>query len=25
MIIVGSRKMVVYDEIAENKLLIYDK
>jgi predicted dehydrogenase len=25
MIIVGSRKMVVYDDIAENKLLIYDK
>jgi predicted dehydrogenase len=25
MIIVGSRKMVVYDDIAENKLIIYDK
>jgi predicted dehydrogenase len=25
MIIVGSRKMVVYDDIAENKILIYDK
>ena len=25
MIIVGSRKMVVYDDIAENKLVIYDK
>ena len=25
MIIVGSRKMVVYDDVAENKLLIYDK
>ena len=25
MIIVGSRKMVVYDDISENKLLIYDK
>jgi len=25
MIIVGSRKMVVYDDIAENKLLVYDK
>jgi len=25
MIIVGSHKMVVYDDIAENKLLIYDK
>jgi predicted dehydrogenase len=24
-IIVGSRKMVVYDDIAENKILIYDK
>jgi predicted dehydrogenase len=25
MIIVGSRKMVVYDDIAENKIVIYDK
>ena len=25
MIIVGSRKMVVYDDIAENKIAIYDK
>jgi predicted dehydrogenase len=25
MIIVGSRKMVVYDDIADNKLAIYDK
>ena len=25
MIIVGSRKMVVYDDIAENKISIYDK
>jgi predicted dehydrogenase len=25
MIIVGSRKMVVYDDIAENKVAIYDK
>ncbi len=25
MIIVGSRKMVVYDDIAENKITIYDK
>src|SRR6266576_4101661 len=25
MIVVGSRKMVVYDDIAENKLLVYDK
>jgi predicted dehydrogenase len=25
MIIVGSRRMVVYDDVAENKLLIYDK
>ena len=25
MIIVGSRKMVIYDDIAENKLVIYDK
>jgi hypothetical protein len=25
MIIVGSRKMAVYDDIAENKLVIYDK
>jgi predicted dehydrogenase len=25
MIIVGSRKMVVYDDTAENKLVIYDK
>jgi predicted dehydrogenase len=25
MIIVGSRRMVVYDDIAENKLVIYDK
>ena len=25
IIIVGSRKMVVYDDIAENKLVIYDK
>jgi predicted dehydrogenase len=25
MIIVGSRKMIVYDDIAENKLVIYDK
>ena len=25
MIIVGSRKMVVYDDIAENKIPIYDK
>jgi len=25
MIIVGSRKMVVYDDIAENKVVIYDK
>jgi predicted dehydrogenase len=25
MIIVGSRKMVVYDDLAENKLIIYDK
>src|SRR4030095_7889821 len=25
MIIVGSRKMVVYDDTAENKILIYDK
>src|SRR5262245_45165882 len=25
MIIVGSRKMLVYDDIAENKLLIYGK
>lgn len=25
MIIVGSRKMVVYDDIADNKILIYDK
>jgi predicted dehydrogenase len=25
MIIVGSRKMVVYDDVAENKILIYDK
>ena len=25
MIIVGSRKMVVYDEVAENKIAIYDK
>src|SRR5207247_4850879 len=25
MIIVGSRKMVVYDDIAEDKILIYDK
>ena len=25
MIIVGSRKMVVYDDIAENKIAVYDK
>jgi predicted dehydrogenase len=25
MIIVGSRKMVVYDDVAENKITIYDK
>jgi predicted dehydrogenase len=25
MIIVGSRKMVVYDDVAENKIVIYDK
>jgi predicted dehydrogenase len=25
MIIVGSRKMVIYDDIAENKIAIYDK
>jgi predicted dehydrogenase len=25
MIIVGSRKMVVYDDVAENKIAIYDK
>jgi predicted dehydrogenase len=25
MIIVGSRKMVVYDDIAENKITVYDK
>jgi predicted dehydrogenase len=25
MIIVGSRKMVVYDDISENKIVIYDK
>ena len=25
MIVVGSRKMVVYDDIAENKIAIYDK
>jgi predicted dehydrogenase len=25
MIIVGSRKMVVYDDIAEDKIVIYDK
>ena len=25
MIIVGSRKMVVYDDIAEHKIVIYDK
>jgi predicted dehydrogenase len=25
MVIVGSHKMVVYDDIAENKILIYDK
>src|SRR3984893_3543163 len=25
MIVVGSRKMVVYDDIAKNKILIYDK
>ena len=25
MIIVGSRRMVVYDDIAENKIVIYDK
>jgi predicted dehydrogenase len=25
MIIVGSRKMLVYDDIAENKIVIYDK
>src|SRR5213596_1802536 len=25
MIIVGSRKMVIYDDIAENKVVIYDK
>jgi hypothetical protein len=25
MIIVGSRKMVVYDDIADNKIAIYDK
>ena len=25
MIIVGSRKMVVYDDIAENKITIFDK
>src|SRR5947207_9085457 len=25
LIVVGSRKMVVYDDIAENKILIYDK
>jgi predicted dehydrogenase len=25
MIIVGSRKMVVYDDIADNKIVIYDK
>jgi len=25
MIIVGSRKMVVYDDIAEDKIAIYDK
>ena len=25
MIVVGSKKMVVYDDIAENKIAIYDK
>ena len=25
MIVVGSRKMVVYDDIADNKIAIYDK
>jgi len=25
MTIVGSKKMVVYDDIAENKVMIYDK
>jgi hypothetical protein len=25
MIVVGSRKMVVYDDIADDKIAIYDK
>src|SRR5438045_8820 len=25
MIVVGSRKMVVYDDVADNKIAIYDK